>query len=297
MRILVTNDDGIDSVGLHVLANAMRPFGDVTVVAPASEYSGAGASLGTLTFGEPTAQQHTNIEMLAGIDAWAVTGPPALCVMYAQLGAFGDEPFDLIISGINPGQNVGWSVYHSGTIGATLTGRNRGASGLAVSIGIQGFDFEGQTWPEIVAGMQWETAARVAAQIVEGMIASPTESPTVINCNVPNGSYDDIQGWRTAPVGTSPPRVLTTSSLVETTNPEHTNENVGPDGQTGGDGKVFKLTMDWGQKGSLVEGTDAWLVQNKYVSVTWLGHLNQTTPDPAQLAAVSGRLDETLGSN
>lgn len=288
MRILVTNDDGIDSIGLHVLANAMRPFGDVTVVAPASEYSGAGASLGTLTFGEPTARQHTNISMLSGIEAWAVTGPPALCVMYAQLGAFSEEPFDLIVSGINPGQNVGWSVYHSGTIGATLTGRNRGASGLAVSIGIQGFDFEGQTWPEIVAGMQWETAARVAAQIVQGMIESPTESPTVINCNVPNGSYEDIEGWRTAPVGTNPPRVLTTSRLTETDE---------QDGHEGGDGKVFKLTMDWGEKGGLVEGTDAWLVQNKHVSVTWLGDLKEADPDPAQYQAVSARLNQTLGSN
>ena len=56
MRILVTNDDGIDSLGLHALANAMRPYGEVVVVAPASEYSGAGASLGTLTFDEPIAR-------------------------------------------------------------------------------------------------------------------------------------------------------------------------------------------------------------------------------------------------
>jgi len=131
VRILVTNDDGIDSLGLHALANAMRPFGDVTVVAPASEYSGAGASLGTLTFEEPIARR-CDVEALAGLPTWSITGPPALCVMYAQLGSFGEEAFDLIVSGINPGQNVGWSVYHSGTIGACLTGRNRGnGRGLA----------------------------------------------------------------------------------------------------------------------------------------------------------------------
>ena len=291
MRILVTNDDGIYSIGLHVLANAMRPLGEVTVVAPASEYSGAGASLGTLTFGEPTARPHTDIEALEGIETWSVTGPPALCVMYAQLGAFSEEPFDLIVSGINPGQNVGWSVYHSGTIGAALTGRNRGASGLAVSLGIHGLDFEGQTWPEIVAGMQWETAARVAAQIVEGMIESPSETPTVINCNVPNGSYEDIAGWRTAPVGTNPPRVLTTTTLTEAEGGEEANH------PGGGEGKVFKLGIDWGQKGNLIEGTDAWLVQNKHVSLTWLGHLREGDPDPAQHSAVAARLNETIGTN
>ncbi|NNC81314.1 MAG: 5'/3'-nucleotidase SurE, partial [Acidimicrobiales bacterium] len=116
MRILVTNDDGIDSVGLHVLANAVKHFGDVTVVAPLFECSGAGASIGTLTGNYPVVHRH-DVPALDGLDCWSVSGPPALCVMYAQLGAFG-KPFDLIVSGINPGQNVGWSVYHSGTIGA-----------------------------------------------------------------------------------------------------------------------------------------------------------------------------------
>ncbi len=280
MRLLVTNDDGISSVGLHVLADAMRPFGEVTVVAPASEYSGAGASLGTLTFGQPVARPHSDIDALDGLDVWSVTGPPALCVMYAQLGAFG-EPFDLVVSGINPGQNVGWSVYHSGTIGAALTGRNRGASGLAVSLGIKGEDFEGQTWPEIVATMQWETAARVAAQVVEGMIESPTDAPTVINCNVPNGSYDDIAGWSTAPVGTTAPRTLTKSELIPT-NPDD-------------EGEVFELSMDWGKKGQLTEGTDGWLVQNNMVSLSWIGHLKEIDADAAQHSAISSRLDESLG--
>ena len=54
--------------------------------------------------------------------AWSVSGPPALCVMFSRLGAFG-APFDLVVSGINPGANVGRSVYHSGTIGACLTAR------------------------------------------------------------------------------------------------------------------------------------------------------------------------------
>lgn len=277
----MTNDDGISSLGLHALANAMRQFGDVTVVAPDTEYSGAGASLGTLTFGEPTARPHSDIAALDGLDVWSVSGPPALCVMYAQLGAFG-EPFDLVVSGINPGQNVGWSVYHSGTIGAALTGRNRGASGLAVSLGFDGREVEGQTWGEIVEGMKWETAARVATQIVDGMIASPASEPTVINCNVPNKNYEDLGGWRLAPVGGEPPRMLVTGSLVETDSDDQ--------------GQVFKLTMDWGKVGELTEGTDAWLVRNNTVSVSWLGHLCETDPHSAQHQAVAERLDEGFSS-
>ena len=280
MRILVTNDDGIGSLGLHALANAMRPFGEVTVVAPASEYSGAGASLGTLTFEEPIARRH-EIESLADLDTWSVTGPPALCVMYAQLGSFSDDPFDLIVSGINPGQNVGWSVYHSGTIGACLTGRNRGTSGLAMSLGFDGKEVEGQTWGQIVEGMLWETAATVAVEIVQGMISSPTSPPSVINCNVPNKPLDELDGWGMSKVGGSPPRKLVTGSLIEEE----------PDDQ----GERFRLTMDWGAAAEAKPGTDSYLVRNNTVSVSWLGDLKDTEPDPSQGNAVSQRLDKLFG--
>lgn len=280
MRILVTNDDGIDSLGLHALANAMRPFGEVTVVAPATEYSGAGASLGTLTFDEPIARPHT-IEALDGLTTWSITGPPALCVMYAQLGSFGD-PFDLVVSGINPGQNVGWSVYHSGTVGAALTGRNRGASGLAMSIGFNGKDVEGQTWSQIVDGMLWDTGATVAANIVEGMLANPSSSPVVINCNVPNKPIGELSGWDVATVGSEPPRKLVRGSLIE--------------GDPDELGDVFHLSMDWGAAGEADRGTDAWLVRNNTVAVSWLGHLEDTTPEAAHHGAVAARLNGLFGS-
>ena len=275
MRILVTNDDGIHSLGLHALAQAMLPFGEVTVVAPATEYSGAGASLGTLTFEDPVARK-VPIDALEGVESWSVSGPPALCVMHAQLGAFGSK-FDLIVSGINPGQNVGWSVYHSGTIGAALTGRNRGTSGLAMSIGFNGKDVEGQTWGEIVSGMRWETAAAVAAQIVEGMIAEPAAKPVVINCNVPNKPLEELSGWSLAAVGGEPPRKLVTSSL-------------NPDGSDD-EGTRFRLTMDWGAASEVGPGTDAYLVRNNTVSMTWLGDLRETEPEPSHHAAIATRLD------
>ena len=84
----MTNDDGIDSLGLHILARAMRGHGDVVIAAPDTEYSGAGASLGALHLIQPEIHRTT----VAGIaTAWAVNGPPALCVMFARLGAFGPK--------------------------------------------------------------------------------------------------------------------------------------------------------------------------------------------------------------
>ncbi|MCB0982122.1 MAG: hypothetical protein KDB17_15920, partial [Ilumatobacter sp.] len=135
MRILVTNDDGIDSVGLHVLARAMAVHGDVVLVAPDREFSGAGAAVGALHLLQPEVRR---VQVDGVAEAWTLNGPPALCVLFARLGLFG-APFDLVVSGINPGANVGRSVYHSGTIGAVLTGRLGGISGVAVSQAVAGF--------------------------------------------------------------------------------------------------------------------------------------------------------------
>ena len=129
MRILVTNDDGIDSIGLHVLVRAMcRLDGghEIVVAAPDTEYSGAGASLGALHLIRPEVRV-ARIEGCTASAVWAVTGPPALCVMFSRLGAFG-EPFDLVVSGINPGANVGRAVYHSGTVGRRVDGAERRTS-------------------------------------------------------------------------------------------------------------------------------------------------------------------------
>ena len=143
----MTNDDGVDSVGLHVLARAMTSVGDVVVAAPDKEYSGAGAALGTLHLMQPEIHRWE----LAGVaEAWAVSGPPALCVMFGRLGAFGPKP-DLVVSGINPGANVGRSVYHSGTVGAALTARAGGISAIAVSQAVNEIGVEGQGWDEMIA--------------------------------------------------------------------------------------------------------------------------------------------------
>ena len=256
MRILVTNDDGIDSVGLHVLARAMRPHGDVVVIAPDAEYSGASAAFGALHKIQPEVHR----SQLDGIDeTWAVTGPPALCVMFARLGAFGG-PFDLVVSGINPGANVGRSVYHSGTVGATLSGRIGNISGVAVSQSVTGFGVEGQAWDEMILGQHWETAADVASSFVGGLVASLPEEPVVVNLNVPNRPVDEINGWRRTSVGRDPQRPVAKAELVPI---------VGHDGS-------YRVTMEWGDPLDLPEDTDGGAVENGYVSVTYLSRLHET---------------------
>ena len=147
-----------------------------------------------------------------GIDeAWAVNGPPGLCVMFARLGVFG--PIDLVVAGINPGANVGRAIYHSGTVGAALTARNGGISGVAVSQAVAGFGVEGQGWDEMIADQRWDTAAVVAGEVVAAVLAAPLDEPVVVNVNVPNLPLDEIAGWRHATVGLLPPRTVATGHL------------------------------------------------------------------------------------
>jgi len=252
-RILVTNDDGIDSVGLHVLARAMQGLGEVMIVAPDQEYSGAGAAIGALHVMQPEAHE----ARVDGIDtAWSVSGPPGLCVMFARLGAFGPLP-DLIVSGINPGANVGRSVYHSGTIGACLTGRNGFIPGLAVSQSVSDFGIEGQGWDEMLVGQKWETAATVAAELAQVMLASDTPDSGVLNLNVPNVEVEDLAGWRWTEVGQSPPRAMSKAVLEP---------------KEGHDG-AYKVGLTWGDEQTQPEGTDTGAIQAGMVSVTWLSRI------------------------
>jgi 5'-nucleotidase len=271
-RLLLTNDDGIDSTGLHVLARAMREHGDVVVIAPDREYSGAGAALGALHLMHPEAQR----VHLDGIDeAWAVSGPPALCVLFARLGAFG-TPFDLVVSGINPGANVGRSVYHSGTVGACLSGRNGGISGVAVSQAVSGFGVEGQGWDEMLVGQRWETAAHVASLVVAGVLAASPADPVVVNVNVPNLEVDALQGWRRTEVGTEPPRKVATADLEP---------KVGHDG-------AFHIRMTWGDAVELAPHTDGGAVERDLVSITYLTRLEAT--DRPDLGAAEAALSRML---
>lgn len=259
MKILVTNDDGIDSVGLHVLARAMRPHGQVTVVAPATEFSGAGCSIGALHLARPDVHR----AQVEGIDtSWSVAGPPALCVMFARLGAFGDD-FDLVVSGINPGANVGRAVYMSGTIGATLSARMGGITGVAVSQATEMWGIEGQGYEEMLVLQKWDAAAAVAAAAVGGLVTSMPDDPQVININVPNLDLADIKGVRRSAVGGAPPRKMAKVALVPKPGHEGT----------------FNVEMNFGESLAADPDSDTGAVQEGYVSISTLSHLTDAPAD------------------
>jgi 5'-nucleotidase len=253
VRILVTNDDGVDAVGLHVLARRLVALGEVVVAAPDREYSGAGAALGTLHLIRPEVRRVA----LDGVpEAWSVTGPPALCVMFARLGVFGG-PFDLVVSGINPGANSGRAIYHSGTVGAALTARNGGVSGLAVSQAVDDFGVEGQGWDEMLADQHWDTAAEVGALVAQTMLADLPDDPIVLNLNVPNRPLRELAGWRRTEVALLPPRTLASAALIP---------KLGHD-------DAFDVQMDWGDPLDLPGDTDSGAVEAGYVSVTALSRI------------------------
>ncbi len=278
MRILVTNDDGIDSLGLHVLTRALcRLDGDhrIVVVAPDREFSGAGASLGALHLIQPEVRRG-HIDDCPADEIWTVSGPPALCVMFARLGAFGGR-FDLVVAGINPGANVGRAVYHSGTVGATLTARNGNTSGVAISQSVSGFGVEGQGWDDTIRDQHWDSAATIGAAVVRALLDDLPADPVVVNVNVPDRPLDEIDGWRHADVGQLPPRAMSGASLEPV--PGH--------------GDSYRVKMSWGDKVELDPLTDGGAVEDNHVAITYLSRL---VHEPrADMAPTVAALDALFG--
>lgn len=183
MRLLVTNDDGIEAPGIHALAAALADAGhEIVVAAPMHEASGSGAAIGIMSADAELVVAPTEIPGHPDIEAYAIDGPPALAVMAARLGAFGAPP-ELVASGVNPGHNTGRAMLHSGTVGAALTAANFGMSAVAVSTGLG---------PE----PEWATACELAVAAIDWLIDAPVK--TVLNLNVPDVSLGALRGVRWA---------------------------------------------------------------------------------------------------
>jgi len=165
--ILVTNDDGYRSEGIVALADALRPLGDVTIVAPADEASAIGHAL--------TLRRPLRLETIRP-GVFGVDGTPTDCVNIAVTQVFKALP-DLVVSGINKGYNLGDDVTYSGTVAGALEGALLGIPSLAVSLRSNKdaiYDFS--------------HAARVAAQLAAPMLLRRFPSRTFLNVNVPKGS-------------------------------------------------------------------------------------------------------------
>lgn len=163
--ILVTNDDGYRSEGISILADALRPLGDVTIVAPVDEASAIGHAL---TLRRPLRLEHIREGM------YAVDGTPTDCVNMAVTQVFKRLP-DLVVSGINKGWNLGDDVTYSGTVAGALEAALLGVPGLAVSLAAtrKTYDFS--------------FSAQAAATIAAAMFRRPLPAWTFLNMNVPKG--------------------------------------------------------------------------------------------------------------
>lgn len=181
MRILVTNDDGVEAPGLRALARALAAAGhDVFVVAPDGERSGAGAGIGWLHRSGPIQRLEVEWPELPDVAVHGIATLPAPAVYAGVLGAFGPPP-DLVASGINRGLNTGHLVLHSGTVGAALTAAVLSRPAIAVSL----------AWGD---EEHWGTAAALAAAAVPWVAASGQ----VLTLNVPNVALGEVRGVRPA---------------------------------------------------------------------------------------------------
>ncbi|MGW5514054.1 5'/3'-nucleotidase SurE [Nocardia africana] len=181
MRIMVTNDDGVGSSGLRVLAQQLHAAGyEIEVAAPLTDHSGSGSSLGTLEHGAEIAFEETRFPELPDVRVIGFDAPPAFGVMAYRMGLFGPSP-DLVVSGVNPGHNTGRLVLHSSTVGAALCANALGLRALAVSCGF-------------APTHRFDTAAAVAVAAVGWLAESPDQ--TLLNINVPDIDLQQIKGVR-----------------------------------------------------------------------------------------------------
>src|ERR1700675_3969936 len=172
MRILLSNDDGYFSPGLAALAEALAPLGEITVVAPERDRSGASNSL-TLDRPLMISKAHNGFHF--------VNGTPTDCVHMAVTGFLDFEP-DVVVSGINSGSNMGDDTLYSGTVAAATEGYLLGIPSIAISLPGKAFE-------------HYEAAGRVARSLVERLGRAPFGAPVLLNVNVPDVPFESITGF------------------------------------------------------------------------------------------------------
>ncbi len=178
MKILVCNDDGYLATGINVLTDALSAIADVIVVAPDRNRSAASNSL---TLNDPL-----RVSKVAE-NRYRVNGTPSDCVHLALTGFLDEEP-DLVVSGINHGANLGDDVIYSGTVAAAMEGRFLGLPTIAVSLVGQKLQ-------------HFDTAARVATELVQRLAQHSLPSDFILNVNVPDRPYEDLTGIVEARLG------------------------------------------------------------------------------------------------
>ena len=181
MRVLVSNDDGVDAPGIKVLAQGLRDAGhEVVTVAPDRDRSGASNSL---TLDGPLRTRKVDEK------TWCVFGTPTDCVHLALGGLLELEP-DIVVSGINTHANLGDDVIYSGTVAAAMEGRVLGLPAIAMSLVYENGGYH-----------HYGTAARVATELTARLLVDPLPAHTILNVNVPNVAWEDLRGFEVTRLG------------------------------------------------------------------------------------------------
>jgi len=178
MRILISNDDGYFAPGITLLAEMLAPLGEVTVVAPERDRSGASNSL---TLDRPLTVRRAHGRV------YFVNGTPTDCVHLAVTGLLKELP-DIVISGVNHGANMGDDTIYSGTVAAATEGFLLGIPSIAISLVSEG-------------GGHFRTAGRVAAELVGRFQQRPLEQAVLLNVNVPDVEYERLRGFQVTRLG------------------------------------------------------------------------------------------------
>lgn len=229
MHILISNDDGYRAPGIRALAEAMKRFGRVTIVAPEHNHSGASNSL--------SLNRPLTVEHIPGDNLYVVSGTPSDCVHVAMTGLLEEKP-DLVVSGINCGANMADDTMYSGTVAAAIEGYLFGVPSIAFSQIDKG-------WAEL------DGAAQVASTIVERFLAAdrnPAE-PVLLNVNIPNMPVSCLKGIR----GTRLGRRSSADDVIREMSPR---------------GFPIYWLGQAGKPADETEDTDFWATKHGYVSVT-----------------------------
>ena len=251
MQILLSNDDGYQAGGIQCLAAHLSNDNDVTVVAPDRDRSGASNSL---TLSRPLrVKQHDN-------GFYFVDGTPTDCVHLAITGLLEQEP-DIVVSGINSGPNMGDDVLYSGTVAAAMEGRFLGLPAIAVSL-------------VSTRLAHFDTAARVVLALLERLKCEPVPPETILNVNVPDLPFEELQGWQVTRLG----HRHKSEPVIRETDPR---------------GRPIYWVGPAGSEQDAGPGTDFYAVRNGYVSVTPI-HVDLTRYDV--LDQVRTCLGESIGT-
>ena len=226
MRILLSNDDGYQAPGLRALHEAISDIAEVVVVAPDRDRSGASNSL---TLELPIRAREAENGFLS------VEGTPTDCVHLAITGLLQSEP-DMVVSGVNAGANMGDDVIYSGTVAAATEGRFLGFPAIAVSIASY-------------TPRYFDTAARVAAELVQRLASNPLASDSILNVNVPDLPYSELQGMVATRLG----HRHKAEPVVKSQDPR---------------GRPIYWVGPAGAEQDAGPGTDSHAVRNGYVTVT-----------------------------